>query len=129
MPQGFPHVPTEATRVIATTLSAYGVTHEDIARKLEIDADTLVKHYRRELDTGRIEANSRVAERLYQIATQKETGKASVTAMMFWLKTRAGWREVQRHEHVGPDGQSPAVVYVTSGVPRDAKPGSDDPAG
>jgi DNA-binding transcriptional ArsR family regulator len=92
------HEPTDATRIIARTLSAYGVTHEDIAAKLEISADTLVKHYKRELDAGRIDANSRVAERLYQIATQKETDKASVTAMMFWLKTRAGWREVQRHE-------------------------------
>jgi hypothetical protein len=98
MAQGVPHEPTEATRIIAKTLSAYGVTHEDIAAKLEISVDTLVRYYKRDLDAGRVEANSRVAERLYQIATQKEIGKASVTAMMFWLKTRAGWREVQRHE-------------------------------
>jgi hypothetical protein len=93
-----PHEPTDATRTIAKALSAYGVPHEDIAAKLEISLPTLTKYYQRDLDAGRVEANSRVAERLYQIATQKEIGKASVTAMMFWLKTRAGWREVQRHE-------------------------------
>src|SRR3954465_15041561 len=121
---GHPHEPTDTTRAVVHALAAFGVTREDIAGRLEISADTLVKHYRRELDLGRVEANARVAERLYRVATQENPDKTSVIAMIFWLKCRAGWREVQRHEHVGPDGQSPAVVYVTSGVPRDARPGS-----
>lgn len=129
MPRGVNHEPSDTSRAMVKALSAYGVPHEDIACRLEISHDTLERHYRRELDLGRIEANAKVAGKLYQLATQEDVTKASITAMIFWLKTRARWSETERHEIVGPDGKSPAVVYVTSGVPRDAKPGSDDPAG
>ena len=129
---GHPHEPTDTTRTVVHALAAFGVTHEDIAADLRISADTLVRHYRRDLDLGRIEATARVAERLYRLATQEEATKASVIAMIFWLKCRAGWREVRRHEVVGPDDRSPAVVHVTSrvretapGVPRDAEPGRE----
>ena len=121
---GHPHEPTDTTRTVVHALAAFGVTHENIAGRLEISADTLVRRYRRELDLGRIEATARVAKRLYRVATQENPDRTSVIAMIFWLKCRAGWREVRRHEVVGPAGRSPAVVYVTSGVPRDAKPGS-----
>ena len=72
-------------------MAAYGVPENDIARVLAVDAKTLRKHYRDELDTGHIKANSRVAESLYRKATTE--GPQSVTAAIFWLKTRAGWKE------------------------------------
>ena len=56
-----------------------------------IDAKTLRKHYREELDTGRIKATAKVAESLFRKATGD--GSQSVTAAIFWLKTRGGWRE------------------------------------
>jgi hypothetical protein len=93
-----PHEPTDTTRTVVRALAAFGATREDIAGQLAINIKTLDKHYRRELDLGRIEATARVAERLYKLATQEEITGASVTAMIFWLKCRAGWREVQRHE-------------------------------
>ena len=49
------------------------------------------KHYRRELRLGMSEANTNVAKNLYGIAIGKSPQAAS--AGMFWLKTRAGWRE------------------------------------
>ena len=49
-------------------MSAYGVPEADIARVLGIDPKTLRKHYRDELDTGSIKANSRMAENLYRKA-------------------------------------------------------------
>jgi hypothetical protein len=122
---GHPHEPTDTTRTVVYALAAFGVTHEDIAGRLEISADTLVRRYRRELDLGRIEATARVAERLYKVATRDNPDRTSVIAMIFWLKCRAGWREVQHHEVGGAAGKAPAVVYVTSGVPRDAEPGSE----
>ena len=69
----------------------YGVSEADIARVLGIDPKTLRKHYREELDTGHIVANAKVAESLFRKATGD--GRQSVTAAIFWLKTRAGWRE------------------------------------
>jgi hypothetical protein len=68
----------------------------DIARVLGIDPKTLRKHYRDELDTGSIKANSRMAENLYKKAMGD--GPQSVTATIFWLKTRARWKETSIHE-------------------------------
>jgi hypothetical protein len=93
-----PHEPTDTTRAIVGALAACGVPHKEIATHLQIGLATLARHYRRELDTGRIEATARVAERLHQAATQETADRASVSAAIFWLKCRAGWREVQRHE-------------------------------
>lgn len=99
MAQGIAHEPTDATRAQVKALAAVGVTHEDIASKLDISADTLVKYYRQELDDGRIDANAQVAKSLYEQARSGNT-----TAMIFWLKTRARWKEVHQHEHSGING-------------------------
>lgn len=68
-----------------------GVPEVGIARVLGIDLATLCRHHRAELETGQIIANARVAENLYRKAAGD--GPQSVTAAMFWLKTRAGWSE------------------------------------
>jgi hypothetical protein len=72
-------------------MAAYGVQEIAIARVLAIDPKTLRKHYRDELDTGQVKATARVAESLFRKATGE--GPQSVTAAIFWLKTRGGWRE------------------------------------
>ena len=77
-------------------MAAYGVPEKDIARVLVIDAKTLRKHYRDELDTGHVKANSRIAESLYRKAMGD--GPQSVTACIFWLKTRAQWKETTVQE-------------------------------
>jgi hypothetical protein len=77
-------------------MAAYGVPEMDIARVLGIDPKTLRKHYREELDTGSIKANSRIAESLYKKAVGE--GPQSVTACIFWLKTRAHWKETTVNE-------------------------------
>ncbi|WP_244408254.1 hypothetical protein [Roseomonas fluvialis] len=70
-------------------MAGFGVPHTDIATFLGIDAKTLRKHFREELDRGTTEANAKVAQSLFQMATQ---GK-NVAAAIFWMKARAGWRE------------------------------------
>ena len=72
-------------------MAAYGVPEEAIARVVGIDAKTLRKHYRDELDTGATKATARVAEFLYRKATSD--GPQCVTAAIFWLKTRGHWKE------------------------------------
>ena len=99
-----PHQPTDQTRLQAKTLAAVGIKHEDIAAKIGISADTLVKYYKQELDDGRVDANAQIGKSLYEQAKAGNTA-----AMIFWLKTRAGWKETQVQEHTGPDG-SPLVV-------------------
>lgn len=82
--------------------AGYGIPEADIAGVIGIAPKTLRKHYRTELDHGHTKANARVAENLFRKATGE--GREAVTAAIFWLKARAGWREVQRHELAGvPD--------------------------
>ena len=50
-------------------MAAYGIPEADIATVIGIDPKTLRKHYRKELDTGHIKANTKVAENLYRKAT------------------------------------------------------------
>ena len=73
-------------------MSGYGIPHEGIATMLDIDAKTLRRHYRYELDRGAVEATAKVAQSLFQMATVEK----SVAAAIFWMKARAGWRE--RHD-------------------------------
>ncbi len=83
-------------------MAGYGVPEGDIARVLDVPADYLREHFRKELDSGQIKANTKVAEDLYRKATGE--GREAVTAAIFWLKTRAGWKETAVHEVSGRDG-------------------------
>jgi len=83
-------------------LAAYGTPHKEIARVLRIDLDALRADYEEELATGRTKANSRVAEALYRTAIAG--GREGVTAAIFWLKARAGWKETSVHELAAADG-------------------------
>jgi hypothetical protein len=87
--------PTDELRKLVKMLSGFGIPQVDIATHLEIDPTTLRRHFRRELDRGMIEANVKVAQSLFQMAT---TGK-NVAAAIFWMKARAQWREKHEGEH------------------------------
>lgn len=93
------HVPTDLNRQKVKNYSASGTTVVDIAQKLKIDKETLYKYYRDELEDGRIDANANVAGVLYKTAMG-----GNVTAAMFWMKTRAGWKETSGLELTGKDG-------------------------
>ena len=96
------HEPTDDTLKLARTLSGYGVPQEEIARQIGIHQETLRNHYRDELDAGVAQANAKVAQSLYQKAIGD--GPQSASSAMFWLKTRAQWRDTQTIEHTGKDG-------------------------
>ena len=100
------HKVTEDNQELVKSLSAVGIKYEDIASRLSISSDTLVKYYKSELDEGRIDANARIGKSLYDSAREGNTA-----AQIFWLKTRAGWKETDRHELVGADG-SPMEMIV-----------------
>ena len=90
------HLPDASGRRQVEALAGYGVPEKEIAGVVGIDAKTLRKHYREELDHGHTKANARVAENLYRKATGD--GREAVIAAIFWLKTRAGWKESSIHE-------------------------------
>jgi hypothetical protein len=104
------HEATAALRGQVEAMAGYGIPETDIACALDIDPKTLRKHYRRELDKGHIKANARVAENLYRKATGD--GREAVTAAIFWLKTRARWKETSVHEVEG------VTLNVVTGISR-----------
>jgi hypothetical protein len=106
-----PHLADATTRNKVFMLSTVGTRHEDIATVLGISADTLTKYYHDELAKGRIEANASVAETLF-----KQAKEGNTTAMIFWLKSRAKWKETSQHEISGnPDG-TPVEVKIVTGI-------------
>ena len=82
------HKVTDVNKIKVSSLKSFGHKHEEIARFLQISVDTLERHYREELDNALIVANSEVASILYKKAVKDE----DLTAIIFWLKTRARWR-------------------------------------
>ena len=75
------HKPDVAGRRQVEALAGYGIPEAEIAGVVGIDAKTLRKHYRHELDHGHTKANARVAENLYRKATGD--GREAVIAAIF----------------------------------------------
>ena len=90
------HRPDDSQRRQVEALAGYGIPEADIAGVVGVDAKTLRRHYRNELDHGHTKANARVAENLYRKATGD--GREAVIAAIFWLKTRARWKETTVNE-------------------------------
>jgi len=105
--------PTDEQRRMVKSMAAMGTPQEHIARRIRIRSPkTLRKHFRDELDFGMAEANYKVAQTLFQMAT---SGKC-IAATLFWLKTRGRFREGP------PDDTRPVVppafiVTQEPGVP------------
>lgn len=70
---------------------SFGVPQEDIAKVIGIDKKTLYKYYREELDTAAAIANTKVASMLFNKCMEGDTA-----SILFWLKTKAQWREVSK---------------------------------
>ena len=69
-------------------LAGLGVPQDDIAKIVGCSAKTLRKRFRDELDRGVAEANAIIAGCLFAAAKA-----GNIAAAIFWLKTRARWRE------------------------------------
>jgi hypothetical protein len=91
--------PSPEERAQVEHLTAIGCTQDQVAALLGKSVDSLQRHCRAELDFGALKVNARVAARLYERAMEGDTA-----SLIFWAKTRLGWRETQAHEHSGPGG-------------------------
>ena len=88
--------PTGKLREQVITLSSNGLPHIQIAPLIGCSSPkTLRKHFRDELNIGKIQANAKVAGALYQSALE-----GNVKAQSFWLKTVGGWQETGNVEIV-----------------------------
>jgi hypothetical protein len=101
-----PHEPTQESRQLVQLHTTVGTDQETIARVLGIDPKTLRKHYRDELDIARAKANATIGGALFNKAKSGDTA-----AMIFWMKTQAGWRETNRTELTGADGDELKITW------------------
>jgi hypothetical protein len=102
-----PHEPTDKDRKQVSLMAGIGLTHDQIAKIIGISDETLRKYYDKELEVSAAMMNAQVAQNLYSIATSK--GAGAVASAIFWMKTRGGWREVERKEITGKDGAPIAI--------------------
>lgn len=92
-----PHEPSENTLAEVRALATFGVPQDDIANYLDIDAKTLRKHYRAELDNSKLAVRARVSAFLVTAATgaalKQDIGATygdCLRAAMFYGKTQMG---------------------------------------
>lgn len=90
------HEPTDDNRKKIESMAGYGLPQDQIAKVMRISEATLKKYYAEELSRGAAVANSLVAESLF-----KQCRQGNTTALIFWAKTRMGWKDTTALEHSG----------------------------
>ena len=111
-----PHDPTPSLRQLVQLHATIGTRHDTIARIVGVDAKTLRKYYREELDLAEAQANATIGGALFNKAKTGDTA-----AMIFWMKTRAGWRETNHHDHTSSDGSMSPTRIVIEAADDDGK--------
>lgn len=103
-------VPTPEDMAKIKLYAGLGSTQEQIAAILGKSVDTLKRNPEicEALAAGKAETITKVAGKLVQQAL-----KGNMTAAIFYLKTQAGWKEREVHEHVGADG---GPIAIDSGM-------------
>jgi hypothetical protein len=101
--RNLPHKPTVKSKNIVKSHVIVGTPQEIVADILGITSKTLRKHYREQLDQGLALANVQIGGKLFSKAMKGDT-----TALIFWAKTRMGFREPRE----GDGEVSPAAVTI-----------------
>jgi len=81
--------PNDDQRRQVMMLAGFGFNQQTIGTFIGISHVSLRRYFRRELDIGPTEANLRVANALYKNATTN----GNVTAQIFWMRSRMGWKD------------------------------------
>lgn len=94
-------VPTPEERELVAKLSGLGLPQNQIRMLVRggIALETLLEHFRVELDEGKAKTGWDIANALYSKAM-----KGDVTAMIWWTKTQMRWSETQKIEVTGKEG-------------------------
>lgn len=105
-------VPTREDKQLIELMCIAGVSRDQIAEVMKVSNKTLSRHCSDILATARPRANSKIAGALFQNAI-----KGNVTAQIFWLKTRAGWRETDHNQ----DAATASTTVIINALPKPDK--------
>src|SRR5947208_10039007 len=105
-------VVNDALREKVRHLAGLGVPQDDIAKIIGCTAKTLRKRFRDELDRGVAEANATISGFLFAAAKA-----GNITAMLFWLKTRAHWRDRVAADDPSANADAGTNSYRALGMP------------
>lgn len=112
------HVPTKELRTVVLNLAGDGVPIAKIAGVIGIGKTSMHKYYQRELDVAVVDKIRAVSTSLYESAIE-----GNVTAMIFWLKCQAFWKEpkdeveeVDKQDEVGK-----IQIEMITSKPEDTK--------
>jgi len=97
-------------------LAGLGVRQDDIARIVQCSPKTLRKRCRDDLDCGVAEANAIVSDSLFAAAKA-----GNITAQIFWLKSRAQWRERAASDNRAADGDAEASSPMVLVLPDNGR--------
>ena len=111
-----PFVVNDAIHEKVRHLAGLGVSQDDIARIVRCSPKTLRKRCRDDLDCGAAEANAIVSNCLFAAAKG-----GNIAAQIFWLKSRARWRERDGSDHRTADGDGEANSPVVLVLPDNGR--------
>ncbi len=119
------HTPTTETRELVERMCMAGIPETAQAQVVGISRGTLRRHYKEILRLSLLRKNAEAAELLWQ-----KVRAGNVTALIFWLKCRAGWKETMAVQPLGKDGEPADAMpsrIIVEGVwppPREEAPGA-----
>jgi hypothetical protein len=106
----------DAVRERVRHLAGVGLRQDDIAKIIGCAPKTLRKRCREDLDRGVAEANATVSGYLFAAAKA-----GNVAAQIFWLKTRACWREKPAPDDPVPGSGAAANSQVVLVLPDNSR--------
>lgn len=105
-----PWEPTAAERRTVEHYVAIGYTNEQVASLMGISETCLKKHCALELKNGALKVNAQVGGKLFQKAMSGDTA-----SLIFWCKTRMGWKETSGIDLNAKDGIKVTFERVDNG--------------
>jgi hypothetical protein len=114
------HQPNDSTREYVQRMSHIGLPQHHIARVLDISERTLRRHYKPEIDAGKLQGDEELAGWCWDDARNGDR-----TMRIFLAKVRLGYSTTERHELANADG-SPLVTDLRVTFVSPTKEPSDE---
>lgn len=92
---------THEQRCLVSELAGYGLTWAQISSALKMNIRTLQRHCQEEYDAGKNLAIGMAAGQLF-----KKVMAGHPASIFFYLKTQAGWKETNKTELTGENGDA-----------------------